>query len=197
METNKGKPIFVHNGYSYIINKTLEIKQYGLKTDAEFAHQVRLLPALSSLPVQDVIATLQEIKQQFPIQAGPVIQYFEQTYIGVRNHLSRPRKLPQFSLDLWNTHHNTLQGYHRTNNIIEDWHNRLSSLIDCSHPNYWSFSKSLKKEQIYADDELIQAEAASRQQLNKKQERYNKRLPKNILNERQQILKKFQNSHLI
>ncbi|CAF1507605.1 unnamed protein product, partial [Didymodactylos carnosus] len=137
--------------------------------DPDFSQNIRSLAVLSFLPTSDIISTFEQLKQQFPAQGQPTINYFEETYVGIKNRLSRPHKQPKFELDLWNTRENTIQGRHRTNNIVEGRHSRLSALFNCKHPNFWKFLKNLKKnkEQSYANVELIQAEAGARQPMKK------------------------------
>ncbi|CAF1559232.1 unnamed protein product, partial [Didymodactylos carnosus] len=104
--------------------------------DPNVSQNIRSLAALSFLPTSDIMSTFEQLKQQFPAQGQPIINYFEETYVGIKSRLSRPRKQPKFELDLWNTRENTIQECHRTNNIVEGWHNRLSALFNCKHPNF-------------------------------------------------------------
>ncbi|CAF2870226.1 unnamed protein product [Rotaria sp. Silwood2] len=162
------------------------VTRFGLKTlygeNENFAQQLRSLPALAFLPTTDVIATFDEIKAQFPVEGEPVLNYFEENYIGVKSRLSRPRKAPKFDISLWNVNTNTLQGQHRTNNVVEGWNDRFTSLMNCSHPNFWKFLKGLKKEQSYVDAQIIQAEAGVRQARRREQIRRETRIL-NLLNE--------------
>ncbi|CAF1262681.1 unnamed protein product, partial [Didymodactylos carnosus] len=162
------------------------VLRFGLKTlyseDSNFAQQIRSIPALALLPIPDVIPTFDELKAQFPAEGEPVLKYFEENYIGVKSRLSRPRKSPKFDIPLWNVNYNTIQGEHRTNNVVEGWNNRFSSLLSCTHPNFWKFLKGLKKEQSFVDGEIIQAEAGARQPRRKEQVRQETRIL-NILNE--------------
>ena len=124
------------------------VTQNNLKTlcgENEKFSQIRTLPALAFLPVADVIPTFEQIKIQCPAEGEPVLNYFEENYIGVRSRLSRPRKIPKFYISFCNVNTNTLQGQHRTNNIVEGWNNSFSSLINCYHPNFWKFLRGLKK----------------------------------------------------
>jgi hypothetical protein len=47
--------------------------------------------------------------------------------------------------------------------IISTILNRFTSLMNCSHPNFWKFLKGLKKEQSYVDAQTIQAKIGVRQ----------------------------------
>jgi hypothetical protein len=162
------------------------VGRFGLKTDYSddplLAQQIRALPALALLPADEVIDTFEELKQQFPDKGKPVLQFFEETYIGEKNRASRPRKKPLFDVKLWNVHQSTVQGAHRTNNVIEGWNNRFASLVDCTHPNIWKFLRLLKREQSMVDAELIQAETGVRRPRRLVTERQQKRIM-NILDE--------------
>ncbi|CAM4949605.1 unnamed protein product, partial [Rotaria socialis] len=162
------------------------VTRLGLKTlyseNENFAQQIRSLPALGFLPAADVIPTFDEIKDQFPVEGEPVLKYFEENYIGVKSRLSRPRKSPKFDISLWNVNENTIQRKHRTNNAVEGWNNRFSSLMNCNHPNFWKFLKGLKKEQSFVEAQVIQAEAGVRQTRNREQIRREIRIL-NIINE--------------
>ncbi|CAF0793420.1 unnamed protein product [Rotaria sordida] len=160
--------------------------RFGLKTlygeNESFAQQIRCLPALAFLSITNVIPTFDEIKAQFPVEGEPILTYFEENYIGVKSRLSRPRKIPKFDIPLWNVNTNTLQGQHRTNNVVEGWNNRFSSLMNCSHPKFWKFLKGLKKEQSFVDAQIIQADADARQARRREQIRRETRIL-NLLNE--------------
>lgn len=162
-------PTSVSNGCFFHLCQNIyrAVTRFGLKTlygeKENFAQQIRCLPALAFLPITDVIPTFEQVKCQSPAEGVPVITYFEENYISVRSRLSRPRKLPKFDISLWNVNTNTLQGQHRTNNVVEGWNNRFSCLMNCSHPNLWKFLKGLKTEQSYVDAQIIQAQAGVRQ----------------------------------
>ena len=62
------------------------VVRLGLKVDysndQDFAQQIRALPALAFLDVNDVVDTFEELKDQFPDKGMPVLSYFEETYVG-------------------------------------------------------------------------------------------------------------------
>ncbi|CAF4381539.1 unnamed protein product [Rotaria socialis] len=88
----------------------------------------------------------------------PVIDYFEDTYIGKR----RPNgcATPRYPVDLWNMHKRTIKNSMRTNNQVEAWHRRLNSVIQCEHPSLWIFIQSLQKEENYIRCQLVKVNAA-------------------------------------
>ena len=75
----------------------------------------------------------------------------------------------------------TVQGQVCSNNVVEGWNNRFSSLLNCKHPNFWKVLNGLKKEQSHIDAEIVQADAGVRQSRRKDQVRQETRIL-NILN---------------
>ena len=73
------------------------------------------------------------------------LNYFEDTYIG--RQIRRTRRAPLFQVSLWNM----IDDLPQTNNIVEAWHRRFSSLCGCSHPHIWKFLDLRKKEIIHQD----------------------------------------------
>ena len=126
------------------------VVRFGLKTeyadDQSLAQQIRALPALAFLHVDHVIETFEALKDQFPTQGQRVLSYFEDTYIGEKCRGTRSRKKALFNVKIWNVHERTIQGHHRTNNVLEGWNNRFSTMVNCDHPNIWKFLGLLKKE---------------------------------------------------
>ena len=87
-------------------------------------------------------------------EVNPVINYFEDNYIGRLR--SRGRDNPTFAITSWNVHNRLKDGLPRTNNHIEGWHRKLQASITSSHPNIWKFIDVLKKEQALVDVEINQ-----------------------------------------
>ena len=76
-----------------------------------------MIPALSFVPVQDVILAIDELCNHFCIDEQPVLDYSEIYYIG---ELRRYRRLlPIFPHELWNMHNRVLNKLPRTNNNLE------------------------------------------------------------------------------
>ena len=48
---------------------------------------------------------------------------------------------------LWNQYNSVIQGYARTNNASESWHNRFQLLVGRNHPRIYAFIRELIKEQ--------------------------------------------------
>lgn len=86
----------------------------------------------------------------------PLIDYFEDTWIGRPNRYKIIRRLPRYPIDLWNNYHASLDDLPKTNNSIEGWHRSFSSLVSSHHPNIWKFIDSLKKQQAFTETKIEQ-----------------------------------------
>ena len=64
----------------------------------------------------------------------------------------------------------------RTNNTVESWHRRLSSIIQCQHSTLWTFINSLKNEEHFIHCQLGRMNAGEKIEPNKKYLNYSKRL---------------------
>ena len=54
-----------------------------------------------------------------------------------------------------------LSGDARTNNSVEGWNRRFSSLVGADHPSLWKFIDKLKQEQSHTEFRLNQLAAGS------------------------------------
>ena len=117
------------------------LQQNYLK-DPLFRGNIRMIPALSFVPVQDVILAFNEACNHCGIDEQPVLDCFETNYIG---DLRRGRRLlPLFPHELWNMHNQVLNEFPRTNNNLEGWHTRFSTMFRQTHPSIWEFIDTLK-----------------------------------------------------
>jgi len=78
-----------------------------------------MIPALAFVNPANIIEAFETLSenQNFLPDAQPILNYFEDVYVGRR--LRRGRLTPQFPPDLWNVHERTIDGQHRTNNDVE------------------------------------------------------------------------------
>lgn len=137
-----------------------QIQSLGLQKiyqdDVTFSLNLRCLPALAFVPVNDVVKRYHEMKE-FPffkekldgtsevdIAVQKLLLYMEETWIG---HKPRRTYRPGlFTLDLWNVYELTLLCFPRTNNNVEAWHNAVKCLFGV-HPNIFKFIDGIKLEQ--------------------------------------------------
>ena len=117
----------------------------------------------------------------------PFVDYFGDVWIG-RPKRGGGRRQPLFAHGIWNTFNSTtdgtwfcctysnhmhiiyalmwiynfvITGNARTNNSVEGWNRRFSSLVGADHPSLWKFIDKLKEEQNYTEFRLNQAAAGA------------------------------------
>ena len=112
-----------------------------------FAHHVNKIAARAFLPLNDVGTDFDDFLNSLPPILHPLLNYFEDTYLG--RHRSQRRSNPLFKIKLWNMNQRTTDLLMRINNSAEAWHRRLSSVTQCQHPTLWIFINNLKNEGHY------------------------------------------------
>ncbi len=125
--------------------------QERYRDDEEFALQMRMIPALAFVPTHQVDDYFEALKLLLPREARPVINYFEDNYIGRWQGRGRGRDTPTFAIELWNVHDRVLNGKSRTNNAVEAWHRGVQQAFQVQHPTIWKFIRKLGKEQNKRD----------------------------------------------
>ena len=138
-----------------------KIQSEGLQrmysTDAEFAIKCRMIAALAFVPQNHVVEAFEELQESSPDELGPIIDYFEDTYIGRKRR--RNRAPPMFRHETWNMNERAANELPKTNNKVEGWHRKMVSAVNSCHPNFWHFLEVLKKEQTLSNVVMNQAEA--------------------------------------
>jgi hypothetical protein len=126
--------------------------QVQYESDAEFALQMRYLSALAFVPTADVVTAFEDLTQrcQYPDDAQPVVDYFEDTWIGRPIRGSR-RRQPLFAHEVWNCYNSVNDNIPKTNNSVEGWHRSFNEMVSCNHPTIWKFINALKLEQSRND----------------------------------------------
>ena len=119
-------------------------------TDATFALNIKMIPALAFVPPANVVTSFsalldEEFFKNNDTLLAPLIDYVEDTWVG-RQRRNR-RMPPTFSIEIWNCHSSVLGDLPKTNNAVEGWHRAFSSLLDAHHPSIWKFIVGLKNDQ--------------------------------------------------
>lgn len=97
------------------------IQAVGLQSEysnnTKFAHNIKMLMALSFVLPDDVIRAFEELvqidfwrdseKNAFNLEKQNLLAYFENTYIGSFGRFTQSRKKPLFGIELWNMYHCT------------------------------------------------------------------------------------------
>ena len=119
-------------------------------TNSSLKETLSLLYALPFLPVADVRAGWDEVKQdllnRFP-QTSNLVLYFESTWLD-----------GNYDIDLWNCYGQTLAGLPRTNNVSEGGNNSINVAFGCSKskPSIWRCLDKIKEFQAQTDLVIIQ-----------------------------------------
>ena len=127
--------------------------KYG--NDEEYAHAVRMLPALAFLKTNDIYSSFEDISDLQMSDLDPLYNYFQDYYIGRLRSRDR-RTSPTFPITFWNVHNLLTNQFDHTNNAVEGWHRRLNNIVDSAHPGFWRFVNDLQTEQSYVDGEISQ-----------------------------------------
>ena len=105
--------------------------EYGNSED--FSLKLRHITALAFLPSSEIPNAFDQIKPLIPSSAEELVQYFEDNYVHgkiivrrrpLRNQSAVSRNPPQFPPELWSVHELIENGFPRTQNIVEGWHQR-------------------------------------------------------------------------
>ena len=130
-------------------------KQY--QDNNEFSLKMRMIAALAFIPPESVQEASEELCDIMPEESLPILDYFEDHYIG--RPCRRGRREPTFSIPLWNMYARTNDELNRTNNSVEGWHRSFVSFAGCSHPVIWKFLSLLEREINFQDVQMTQITA--------------------------------------
>jgi hypothetical protein len=120
-----------------------------------FYSSFKLLQALHYLPVDCVLKGFELIKNQSPDSILPLLDYFENTYIGRLKPNSRSeRKNPRFPIKCWNLHERVKTGKSTSTNNVENWHGQIQ-IEERKHLTVVRVVVLLHKEQSKMEHDLV------------------------------------------
>lgn len=143
-----------------------KIQELGLDPkyhlDEDFKLFCGQLDGLAFLPLEDMEAGLDHLREIVPRDAQPLLAYFDKTYVTGSYRRAQPahgqvgirikRVQPMYPPQLWNVHQATLDGEPKTNNQCEGWNNRFTHLVGYQHPSVWVLIDALQKEECCASN---------------------------------------------
>ena len=127
--------------------------------NADFALQVKMILSLSFVPVNDIDRHVDALASYIRAELVPLLNWFEDNYIGRPSRRGIGRRAPLFPTDIWNMYQRTLQGQDRTNNYAEAANRRLRAEFGMLHPTIWNFIDALKRVQKGRDEYLLKLAA--------------------------------------
>ena len=125
-----------------------------------------MISALTFCPKNKVTAAFDTLSEIILDEAIPIMDYFEDTYIGKPHR--RCRRSPIFDIDIWNMYSRDLDYLPKSNNSVEGWHHSFQSNLTSDHPNNWVFPRILQKEQGFQDAIREQMSSGHSSQIQKK-----------------------------
>lgn len=132
--------------------------QHKYQSDAEFALKLRLLPALAFISCEEITTTFESLAlcSNFPAEAVPLMDYFEDTWIG-RPVCGKARRSTMFPMQFWNCADIADFSVVKFNSLFEAWHRYFNSqLTSPLGANVWKLIKFLKSDEAKNDVFLTQ-----------------------------------------
>ncbi|KAG7157461.1 putative Inosine-5'-monophosphate dehydrogenase 1b-like 14 [Homarus americanus] len=132
-----------------------------------------MLDGLALLPLDDVIAGMEYLKENTPDGLKELVDYFDATYTSSNppanpNNPLPPVRLrhrpPVFPPAVWNVFESTITRGDRTNNICEGWNNSFRPLIGHQHPSIWTVIEAFRNDQALAATTMLQDQIGERPQ---------------------------------
>uniref|UniRef100_A0A5S6Q2C2 Uncharacterized protein n=1 Tax=Trichuris muris TaxID=70415 RepID=A0A5S6Q2C2_TRIMR len=109
-----------------------------------------MIIASAFAPEDYVDRMFEQMVREAPRYLWPLLDWFEQNYIGQQNRFGSGR-IPPFPPKVWSTYQRTLQGRDRMNNFAEAPHRRLRSELGVDHPTIWRLIDGLRTVQAGRD----------------------------------------------
>lgn len=131
------------------------------RNNADFSILVKMVVALTFIPINDIDLAIELLSEYLPDELQPLLDWFEDNYVGRINRNGRGRRLPLFPPSIWTMYNRVLNGKNRTNNHAEAANRRLNMEMGVNHPTLWSFITCLQKVQAGRDFYYSQLEAGN------------------------------------
>ncbi len=120
---------------------------------------IRNLPALAFLNFREIPQAFEELKNIMPAEAQPIVEWFEENYVlgRIRNRARNGqirRSPPLFPPDVWSVYENIELRFPRTQNNVEAWYRRWSTLVGRAHIGLFRIIEEIRKEQNATEIEI-------------------------------------------
>ncbi|XP_068226305.1 uncharacterized protein [Palaemon carinicauda] len=137
-------------------NLLKQLSDFGLRnlynTNPDIALYAKMITALCFVLVVDLDTSIDSLAGNLPEELIPILNWFEDNYIGRPNRRGAGRRNPLCMTEMWNMHKRTLDGENRTNNYAEAANRRLKSELGMLHPTIWKFINVLRLVQKGRDE---------------------------------------------
>ncbi len=129
--------------------------------DVEFALKTKMILALAFVPIDQLDPYFDALANDLTTEHIPLLNWFEDNYIGRLNRRGNSRRAPLFPPEIWNVYTRTISQEDRTNNHAEAANRRLQSELGMDHPTIWKFIDAIRKIQKGRDMFLEQLVAGN------------------------------------
>ncbi|CAI6347726.1 unnamed protein product [Macrosiphum euphorbiae] len=106
---------------------------------------------LAFVPIEDTDNTLLLLSENLLNDLQPLLDWFEDNYVGRMNRRGNERRQPLFPHEMWNVYNRTSNQKDRTNKHAEAAHRRLQTELGMDDPTIWKLIDGLKKVQTNRD----------------------------------------------
>ncbi|KRZ15883.1 hypothetical protein T11_5706 [Trichinella zimbabwensis] len=110
-----------------------------------------MVVALAFVPTEGIEQAVDSLAGHLPDELQPLLDWFEDSYVGRRNRRGGGRRSPMFPMEMWSMYRWVVDGDSRTNNFAEAAHRRLKAELGMAHPTIWKLIDSLRKVQHARD----------------------------------------------
>ncbi|KAB0805304.1 hypothetical protein PPYR_02274 [Photinus pyralis] len=107
--------------------------------------RARMVVSLAFVPTGDLDAAIDRLADVLPVELQPLLQWFEDFYVGRLNRRGNVRRPAIFPPEMWSLYNRVVNDMDRTNNHAEAAHRCLQSEMGMDHPILWRFIDGLRK----------------------------------------------------
>lgn len=126
-----------------------QLKHLGLQqlynNDPDFALKAKMIVALCFVPVPHMDTYIDALSDDLQDELQPLLNWFEDNYIGRPLRRGNGRHSPLFPIEMWNQYDRTIAGEDRTNNHAEAAHRKIYAELGMNHPVIWKFIDGIRK----------------------------------------------------
>ncbi|XP_025410336.1 uncharacterized protein LOC112683501 [Sipha flava] len=148
----KFEAVFFHlvkNMKKKLLDELGLINRYN--NEPNFSLYAKMVIALGFIPIEDINNALLSLSDNLPNYLQPILDWFEDNYVGRMNRRGNGRRQPLFPHEMCNVYNRTLKQQDRTNNHAEAAHGRLQTELGMDHLTIWKLIDGLRKVQTNRD----------------------------------------------
>lgn len=144
-------------GCFYSFGEKYEKKLCGLgltnryNNESNFSLYLKMATASAFIPIEDIDNALLSLSEKLPDDMQPILNWFEDNYVGRMNRRGNGRRQSLSSHEMWNIYDRTLNQQDRTNIHAEAVHFRLQTELSMDHFTIWKLLDGLRKVQANRD----------------------------------------------